>query len=115
MQNHESNKHSRGWSLILVILALAALALSAQVPSATFVNQTEDAIFLKVHLTDDPSLCAEGEYVTYEIPAGEEVIVEFGEAQSACYCALAVPRDTCEFPETTQVGEIVVLEAVEGE
>ena len=101
---------------MLVLLASVALALAAQEPpAATFVNQTDSPIFLKVHLTDEPSLCAEGEYVTYEIAAGEEATVEFGESQSACYCALAVPRDTCEFPETTQPGETVVLEGVEGD
>jgi hypothetical protein len=116
MQMRHSKKHWQGWPLILVFLASVAFALAAQeAPSATFVNETDSPIFLKVHLTDEPSLCAEGEYVTYEIAAGEEVTVEFGDSQSACYCALAVPRDTCEFPETTQPGETVVLEGVEGE
>ncbi len=86
------------------------MTLFAQDPTVTFVNQGDAPIFLKVHLTDEPALCTEGDYVTYEIAAGEELIVDFEESSSACYCALSVPRDTCEFPEITQPGETVTLQ-----
>lgn len=114
MRPQEAKRTPRTWWLPLCLLTLVSMALASQEPT-TFVNQTGQAIFLKVHLTDDAALCAEGEYVTYEIAPGEQETVEFGESTSACYCALSVPRATCEFPETTQPGETVVIETVEGE